>query len=186
MAETFLSNIDTERVTELLNETEQNVSYFEGITSKVVESYTKPLDDIMKAIYSEIISVEDPPLQTLERYFLELTNALYFISERYEKLGIYKALSATAYKEVYDKKYLQEASDKDMERKSKKTVAELTSLANGAAIYESATADIYERAYAIVKTKISNAQTMVSTLSKIISSRMADMQVSMSAASRPS
>lgn len=185
MEETFLNNIDKQKVTDLLNQTEENVTYFRNVTDQVVESYTKPLDDIMKAIYNDIVIVEDPPLQVLEKYFLELTNTLYFVSENYEKLGIYKSLSDAAYKEVYDRKYLDEASDKGTDRKSKKTVAEITSIANSAAIYESATANIYERAYAIVKTKLSNAQTMVSTLSKIISSRMTETQIAMTSASRP-
>lgn len=177
MADTsFIQNVNTDKVTQLLSDTQTNVSYFEKITNDVVAAYTSHLDNTMKAIYEDIISVNNPSLDILEKRFLELSNCMYFMAEKAEGLGIYAAVSESAYKEVYNNSYLANqipASDKE----KKKTVAELTALAENSAVYESTVNDIYERAYKIVKQKLEAANTMISTLSKIISKRLSEMQL---------
>ena len=62
--------------------------------------------------------------------------------------------------------------------KAKPTVAELTAYAEGESINEQVTNEIYSRAYKIIKAKIDSAQTMTSTLSKTISRRMSEQQLS--------
>lgn len=179
MNKTILNTTDKDKVVELLKKTDSNVAYFDNLVNNIVETYTKPLDDIMKNIYNNIIEKENPAMDSLEDYFLELTNCLYFMGEKLEKLGIYKNLSETAFKEVFNNKYIEESAEKDLKGKSIKTVAELQSLAGSASIYESTVSDIYDRAYAIVKSKIGNAQTMVASLSKVISGRMTEMNLTM-------
>ena len=56
--------------------------------------------------------------------------------------------------------------------KKKPTVAENQAVADAASIYESCVNSIYERAYKVVKFKIDAAQTMISTLSKMLSRRI--------------
>ena len=70
----FLNNIDENKVTELMQDTNSNVIYFENVTREVVESYSKDLDNIMNNIYKDIISIDQPPLNTLEKYFYLLEN----------------------------------------------------------------------------------------------------------------
>lgn len=175
MAETFLNSIDANKVETLIKETEDNSAYFYDLTFKVVDSYVSPLDDLMKKINSEIIEIDQPALNTLEKYFLELSNCLYFMGDKLEKLGIYDVMSKNAYKEVYNKSYLQLTDIGDV--KKKPTVAELTAQAENEAQYESVVSDVYSKAYKIVKTKIDAATTMLNSLSKIISKRMAEMQL---------
>lgn len=179
MNKAILANTDKYKVSELLKETEKNVVYFDNLVNNIVETYTKPLDNIMKNIYNDVIKKENPSMDLLEEYFLELTNCIYFMGEKLEKLGLYKNMAETSYKEVYDNKYIEESAEKDLKGKSIKTVAELQSLAGSASVYEGAISDIYDRAYAIVKSKIGNAQTMVATLSKVISSRLTEMNLTM-------
>jgi len=176
---TYLDNIDTNKVTELLEQTNSNVAYFEQITDQVVNSYTGTLDQIMANVYTDVIEDESPTLETLEKYFLELTNCIYFMVEKVEKLGIYNSLSKIAAQEVKNNAYLDAQDIKSTDGK-KKTVAELTAESENAAIYESTVNSIYDRAYSIVKSKIQSANTMISTLSKTISRRMSEMQLSSS------
>ena len=51
---TFLDNIDTEKVTNLLNETQKNSEYFNTITEQVVTAYTNDLDTLVKEIQNNI------------------------------------------------------------------------------------------------------------------------------------
>lgn len=174
----FINNVDKERVETLLNETEANVVYFTQVTNEIVKSQSQQLDDLMKEIYYNIVTVENPAIETIEKYFLELSNCIYFINEKFERLGIYKAVAESAYNDVRAKAVQEEAADKGEDRKSRKTVAEITAIADSASMYEGTVADIYERACAIIKGKLNAAQTMVNTLSKIMSARMTEMQLS--------
>jgi len=110
-------------------------------------------------------------LNDLEKAFLELSNCVYFTYENLEHVGIFDTLSKASYKEVYNEAYLNNI-EKDGEKRNKKTVAELTSIAESESQYESVLNDIYSSAYTIIKNKIAAAQTMIATVSKIISRRM--------------
>ena len=172
---TFLNNIDVDKVNELMAETQSNVEYFEQITNNVVNAYSEGLDKIMMEIYRDIISVDQPPLNTLEKYFFELSHCLYYMGDRLEKLGIYDVMSKNAYKEVYNNSYLSLTDVGD--NKKKPTVAELTAQAENDAQYENVVSDVYAKAYKIVKNKVESATTMLNSISKIISKRMAEMQL---------
>lgn len=173
---TFLNDIDMTKVTDLMAETKSNAEYFEAITNDVVVSYAKNLDMIMDKIYHDIILKDQVPLNTLEKYFLELSNMLYWMGDRLEQLGVYDAMSKQAYKEIYNKSYLNQTDIGDS--KKKPTVAELTAQAENDAQYESIVSDVYAKAYKMVKNKVESANTMLNSISKIISKRMAEMQLS--------
>lgn len=175
--DTFLDNIDTNYLDYCFDETDKNVKYFEDITQKVINSYSESMDIIMNNIYTDIIRQDNPSIEVLEKYFLELSHCIYYMGEKLERLGIYNSMSKSAYKEVYNKAYLGN-QQKDSEKKNKTTVAENQAVAENASIYEGAVNDIYDRAYKILKNKIDAAQTMVSTLSKSISRKMTENQFS--------
>lgn len=171
----FLNNVDINNVEKLMKETTENVMYFERITRDVVDTYSQDLDFIMGDIYKDIVCKDQPPLNTLEKYFLELSNCLYYMGDKLERLGVYDVMSKNAYKEVYNKKYLGLTDIGDT--KKKPTVAELTAIAENEAQYENIINDVYSKAYKIVKNKVDAATTMLNSISKIISKRMAEMQL---------
>lgn len=171
----FLNNVDTNNVEKLMKETTENVMYFERITRNVVDTYSQDLDFIMGDIYKDIVCKDQPPLNTLEKYFFELSNCLYYMGDKLERLGVYDVMSKNAYKEVYNKKYL--GLTDIGESKKKPTVAELTAMAESEAQYECIVNDVYAKAYKIVKNKVDAATTMLNSISKIISKRMAEMQL---------
>jgi len=129
----------------------------------------------MQAIYNEIILIDQPALNILEKYFLELSNCLYYMGDKLEKLGVYDVMSKNAYKEVYNNSYLNQTDIG--ESKKKPTVAELTAQAENDAQYENIVSDVYSKAYRIVKNKVDAATTMLNSISKIISKRMIEMQL---------
>lgn len=161
---------DIERV---MTETEDNYNVYASVANDVITRYTKSLDDVMEGIYNEIILVSDPSISTLEKYHLELSNCLYFMQERLERLGSLDYLSKTKYKEVYNQAYL-DSQLPDATSNKKKTVNELVAISEEASKSEALTNDIYARAYKVLKNKIDAANTMISTLSKSISRRMGE------------
>ena len=177
--QTYLNNIDVVKMDKLMQETGINVRYFNNTCSEVVKSYSEGLDNLMKDLYVDCIKNEDAPLSTLESYYLELSNMIYFMQEKLEQLGVYADMSESASKEVFSKSYLAQSMIKDANGKSKSTVAELNAQASLDSQYESVVASIYERAYKIVKGKISSAQDTCNCLRKIITSRNNEMQLSM-------
>ena len=175
--DTYLNNVDTSKVDSLMNITEQNVKYFKDTCDKVVKSYSESLDNLMMDLYAECVKNPNPPIDTLERYYLELSNMIYFMIEKLEQLGVYADMSSSASKEVYSKSYLDLSMDKDDKGKSKATVAELQAKASIDSQYETVVSSIYDRAYKIVKGKVSSAQDMMNTLRRVLSTRTSEMQL---------
>lgn len=175
---TFLDTVDKDEFNSLVNKTSQNVEYFESVCMGIVQNYAGNLDELMKWIYKNIIQLDVPADDNiLEKAFLELSGTIYFTYENLEHVGIYDHLSEAAYKEVYNNAYVNNI-EKDGEKRNKKTVAELTSIAEQESQYESTLNDIYSVAYKMIKNKLDAAQTMLATISKIISKRMQESQIS--------
>lgn len=170
--------LEDEKLDTLTDSVAANVSYAKNIIDGVVKSYTGELDRIMCMIKTDIVDKQEPaPVEVIEKYFLELSNCLYFIGENAEKLGIYDSISKSVAKETFNNYYMDDTIATDGKGK-KRTVAELTALAENASVYEQTVNDIYSRAYKTVKSKVSSAESMCNALSKIISRRMTEMQLS--------
>ena len=175
---TYLDNVDTVKVDELLQATGKNVEYFNTVTKQVTEAYSTHLDKLMQDFYQRHKEIKDVPTAELENLYLELTNLLYFMGDKLEQLGIHDDMSKAARQEVYNKAYLDNQV-KDTDKKNKTTVAENIAVAENAAQYESVVNSIYARAYKILKYKIDAGYEMVNTLRKIISRRMQEVDLSM-------
>lgn len=175
---TFLYNVDTEEVSKLMKETEENSAYFDEVVKKVANEQTRHLDELMQKAYKAIKSPEFVSDAQLERYCAELTNLLYFMGDKLEKLGVYADVSKAAYREVYNNFYLDNQI-KDSEKRNKTTVAENQAVAEQSSKYESVVSSMYERAHKIVKYKVDAGYEMVNTLRKQISRRMKEQDLSM-------
>lgn len=171
---TFLNSIDMDEVNNIINDTASNVESFNNTFLKIAKSYSEPLDNLMSDLYVDCIKNENPDTKTLEKYYLELANLLYFMNEKLEQLGIYDDMSKSSAKEVYSKSYL-ENQVKELNGKNKTTVAELQATAELRAQYPLVVNNLYSRAYTTLKNKISSGQDMLSTLRKIISGRQIEM-----------
>ena len=160
------------------------------ILNKVVSEYTAELDNIMHGIERDILQTTNPAIYTIEQYFLNLSSCLYFMCENVEKLGVYDSISKSKAQEVYNNSYLKyqygEAVNPDSSPANvkKPTVAELTALSEQDALYDKTLNDLYNKAYKIVKNKVSAAETMISTLSKILSHRVQESQMTVTQAGK--
>lgn len=158
------------------NMAEANAVYYTDISDALVQAYSSDLDTLMHRIKADCIEVE-PSDKMLEGYTLELSNALYFIGQKLENIGIKDDLSKMAAKEVYNEAYLNYMNAGDA--KKKPTVAELTAMSEADAKYQTVLNSIYARVYRQIKFKVDAAYEMLSSIRKIISKRMQDNQLSM-------
>ncbi len=174
--ETFLFNVDEEKVEDLMHSTNSNVEYFNKVSTETAIKYTELLDKLMRKIYSNVVSKEATDEQ-LEKYYLELTNTIYFMGDKLEQLNISCDMAKASEKEIYNKAYLSNQV-KDTEKKNKTTVAENQAVAEQESQYEAVVSSIYDHAYKMVKFKIDAAKDMINTLRKVISRRMQEQQLS--------
>ena len=174
----ILNDLDKDKINKIMYDVEDNMSYFNSVFENVVDSYTRSLDEIMAEIHDEIVEKDYPSTDVLEKYLLKLSNCIYFISERAEKLGVYDALTKSAFKETYNNIYLEnQSSNIGVVGAKKPTVAESTAIAENGSVYEATINDLYNRVYKTVKAKLDSANTMLSSISKLISRRMSEMQM---------
>lgn len=172
-----------EEVEKRIPEIKNNSQELNDILTKVISAYSKDLDDIMLGIDNDILKTNNPAIYTIEHYFLSLSSYLYFMCEKVEQLGIYDSISKAKAQEVYNNSYLNHQYE-STDSKKKLTVAELTALSETDAIYDKTLNDLYSKAYKVVKNKISSAETMVNTLSKILSHRIQEAQLTTSQTAR--
>ena len=177
--------MDINKINESMSYTKDNVSLINSMVTQVVSEYSEDLDKVMKNIMSEIIGVELPAIVTVEKYFVELSGVLYFMCSEVEKLGVYDSLSKLKAQETYNNSYLNSSIPTQTGPETKnKTVAEITAIAENDSSYDRTVNDIYNRAYKILKSKVSAAETMISTLSKIMNHRMQESQLTTTQMSR--
>ena len=177
MENTFLDNIDKEKLNSKFENTDNNVMEFQDICVKVVDHYSSDLDSLMNVIKQNVVEVDSVDTNEIEKYFLRLTNHLYFMGVQVETLGVYDDLSEISAKEEYNKTFIESQGIAPTDLKSKVTVAERQAIAEESSKYGFTVNSIYNRAYKIIKFKIEAAQEMVKTLSKVLSKRMAELQL---------
>ena len=165
-------------LTPYVNELKEECVPIQDILTNAIIGYTGKLDMLMGGVVTEVLSVDNPPINLIEKYFMRLSNEVYFLSGKVEDLGLLDSISKLKAQEVYNNKYLEHQHSNDGVVGAKKpTVAELTAVAESNSIYEKTVNDIYSRAYKVVKNKISSAETMISTLSKVYSHRMQESKL---------
>lgn len=148
------------------------------IIDEVVAGYSNELDKVMQEVQNEILMVDCPAIMTIEKYFVKLSGVLYFMCERVEQVGVFDSISKSKAQETYNLKYLEhQHSNEGVVGAKKPTVAESQAIAETSSIYEKTVNDMYNKAYKIIKNKIDAAEMMVSTLSKILSHRMQESQM---------
>lgn len=174
--------VTKETLNDLLKETDEQVRTIQLIANDIVKAKTEDLDALMTEIQERIVIQDNPSDELLERYFLELTNALYFLNANCEFFGFYDDMSKTSARMKYNEAYSESQAKAAVDTSSKKartTVGDHVAYAEKASLNETIINQIYSRSFRIVKSKIEAAQEMVRTLSKLISSHAQDKQLSM-------
>lgn len=164
--------INNEKLTEYFNDIKEKSEIFSDMVNKVVLSYSGDLDALMDDLKIALTQPDAISTDGLERYYAELSNLIYFMADKVEKLNVFSDMSKATAKEAYNKAYLAVSTEKDEKGKSVRTVAENTALAESDSQYESTINTIYNHAYKTLQMKIDFASEMVSTLKHILKRRV--------------
>ena len=163
MSDTILTALDTTKVEKLLKETAINVTYFNNACAEVIKKYSEPLDNLMGDLYIECIKGGNATVSVLNKYYLELSNMVYFMMDKLEQVSVYADMAKSASKETYSKSYLSNQIKEAGTGKNKTTVAELQAQAELSSQYESVVSYIYDLASKVVIGKVERAKYIMNT-----------------------
>lgn len=161
--------LDLEMSNKIQKRVETNSASIEQIVNEIIKPYCEELDNYVDFIKGILKDVDNPPTaQELDDFCINLSTYLYYAGGMQERLGIKDDIARAVYKEVYHS--YRDAIDKG-------TVADKDSLAELASQQEALISMAYKRAYSIMKAKVSAGQEILSSIKKIISRRMAEMEL---------
>lgn len=158
-----------EQVKEIQSRIELNANKLDEIVNSIINPYVQDLDKYIDFVSKIIKDDTNPPTaQELDDFCLNLSVYLYYASGMQERLGVKDDIARAIYQEMYH-------SSRDKIEKG--TVQDKDSLAALASQQEYLTSVLYKRAYNIVKAKVSAGQELLSSVKKIISRRMSEMEL---------
>lgn len=148
---------------------EINSKSVEDIVNDIIKPYSEDLDKYVLFIKDCLADGENPPTSAeLDDFCMNLSTYIYFAGGMVEQLGIRDDISKALYKEMYHK------SRSDL---SGGTVADKDSLAELASQQEQLVNVCYNRAWKIMKSKVENAQELLSSCKKVLSRRISEMEL---------
>ena len=157
------------RIKKLREQVENNSKELQEIIDGIIKPYTEELDNYVEWVKSMVTNYENPPTSIeLDDMTMTLSVLIYSASGMQEQLGIRDDIAKALYKEMYH-------SARD--NLDKGTVADKNSLAELATQEEALVSMLYKRAYNTVKAKVSAAQEILASIKKIVSRRMAEMEL---------
>ena len=176
MAKFSLNEVD---MTSKSIELNSNIAYFDQIGKPILDEYSKDLDEKVTAIRTYLNNVRlydlDFDLPSLQKALLDLTSTIFFTNEKLERLGVLEDVSKLQYQTTYNQAYLDKQGS--YEAGTKYSVQQLKSYADQEALSDSILNSIYSHCAKILKAKIDSANEVSKALSKILSSRMLEMQM---------
>lgn len=162
-------NIKPEKVNEIKGRVETDSALMDDVVNGIIQPYVKDLDNYVLFIKDILKDGENPPTNAeLDDFSLNLATYIYFAGGMCEQLGIRDDISKAVYKEMY---HSQRASI------DKGTISDKDSLAELASQQEYLVSVCYNRAYKTVKSKVENAQELLSAVKKVIGRRMQEMEL---------
>lgn len=164
-----IDNVDLERVAKVQDKVEENSKLIDDLVQDVIKPYCKDLDKYVAFIKECLKDGQNPPTnEELDDFVLNLSTYIYWASGSCEQLGIRDDISKAVYKEIYHTKRNELSSG---------TVADKDSIAELESIQEQVTNVVYNRSYKIMKSKVENAQELLSSCKKVLSHRLSEMEL---------
>ena len=163
---------DEEAMSQILDvqaDVEEKSGIMDDIVNDIIQPYCRDLDNYVLCIKDCPKDGENPPTtDELDDFCLNLSTYIYFAGGMTEQLGIRDDISKAVYKEMY---HTARASQ------DKGTVADKDSLAELASQEQYIVSSAYSRAYKTLKSKVENAQELLSSCKKVLSRRMAEYEL---------
>lgn len=164
-----LTDEELDKVIDIQEDVEEKSKVIDTIVEGIIAPYCKDLDNYVAFIADCLKDGENAPTtDELDDFCLNLSTYIYFAGGMCEQLGIRDDIAKAVYKEMY---HTARASQ------DKGTVADKDSLAELASQQEYVVSASYTRAYKTLKSKIDNAQELLSSVKKVLSRRIQEMEL---------
>lgn len=161
---TVYDNLNPNAAQVIQKRVESNSELIDEIVAGIIKPYCRDLDNYVAFIRDCLQDGENPPTdEELDDFSLNLATYIYFAGGMCEQLGIRDDISKAVYKEIYHSKRAS---------LEKGTVADKDSLAELESQQEYLVSVCYSRAYKVMKSKVENAQELLSAVKKTLSHRM--------------
>lgn len=156
-------------VQDALNDNETNSEYIQELVDVLVNKCCDKLDAYISYVAGKL-NEEDYVLMDseLDDIVMTIPIQLYFVGTQQEKLGIRHDVSEANRKLLYNRIYTDTVGTANV----RKSAAELQLFNEDMVIV------VYERAYNIIKSKVSFATELLQSAKKILSRRMAEFELS--------
>ena len=162
-------NVDLEKINSIKLHVENSSVQMDDIVNSIIEVYVKDLDEYVSHIDDRLCQKDNPPTDAeLETFCLNLSTLIYFAGGMCEQLGLRSSIATAVYKETYNT---------SRDNLTKGTVQDKNTLAELSSQQEQLVDIAYKSAYKIVKSKVDNAQELLSSCKKAISRRMQEQQL---------
>jgi len=166
---TVYDNLNPTEAETIKKRVEENSALMDDVVSGIIKPYCKDLDNYVVFIKECLADGENPPTDAeLDDFSLNLATYIYFAGGMCEQLGIRDDISKAVYKEMYHSK--RSTIDKG-------TIADKDSLAELESQQEYLVSVCYSRAYKTMKSKVENAQELLSAVKKVLSRRMQEQEL---------
>lgn len=164
-----LTDEELTNIEEIKDKVEEHSRVIDTIVVDIISPYCRDLDTYVCFIKDCLKDGENPPTtDELDDFCLNLSTYIYFAGGMCEQLGIRDDIAKAVYKEMY---HTARASQ------DKGTVADKDSLAELASQQEYIVSASYTRAYKTLKSKVDNAQELLSSVKKVLSRRIQEMEL---------
>lgn len=164
-----LSIEEVDKICDIKEQVEEHSKTIDTIVEGIIAPYCKDLDNYVLFIKDCLKDGENPPTSDeLDDFCLNLSTYIYFAGGMCEQLGIRDDIAKAVYKEMY---HTARASQ------DKGTVADKDSLAELASQEQFIVSSAYTRAYKTLKSKVENAQELLSSCKKVLTRRMTEMEL---------
>ena len=162
-------NLNIDKVKNIRLHVEDNSQTIDDIVNEIINPYCASLDNYVQFIGECLKDGNNPPTNSeLEDFCLNLSTYIYFAGGMCEQLGIRDDISKAVWIETYNTA---------RSGREHGTVADKDSFAELSAQQEQLTNICYNRAYKTMKSKVENAQELLSSCKKVLSHRMQEIEL---------
>ena len=155
-------------LTKIQENIESNAGALDRIVDEIISPYCRDLDKYVRFIKDCLKDGERPPTnEELDDFCMNLSTYIYFAGGTCEYLGIRDDIAKAVYKEMYHTARASQDTG---------TVADKDSLAELASQEEYIVSAAYNRAYRCMKTKVENAQELLSSCKKVLTRRISEFE----------
>lgn len=169
MAKLKIADINKEAVAEHVNTIDRNAKLVDEIVDRIIEKYTKQLDDYMDFIKTLLADGNNRLTDgELEDITVNIPVLLYITGNGQEAIGVKEDVAKAFKAELYNKMYGE----------AEGTVADKQAIAELETRSELLVEIAYKRAYRKIKLKIDLANETLQSIKKVLTRRMQDADIS--------